>query len=104
MVTALAELDPTLSDDAVIATQICILIATQDDGTPLDPTSFGEEDVIKLWIDLGQEHLEGVLWLETQPSPSESQPNDEPLLDLTWDIREFHLDQLGGCLGLSTWR
>ena len=42
MVTALVELDPALSDDAVIVTQICVLIATQGDGNPWDPTSFGE--------------------------------------------------------------
>ena len=27
----------------------------------MDPTSFGEEDVIELCVGLGQEHLEGVL-------------------------------------------
>ena len=63
MGTASAELDPTLSDDTVIVTQICILIASQGDDTPLDPTSFREEDAIKLCVGLGQEHLEGVLWV-----------------------------------------
>ena len=39
MPTALAELDVTLSNDAVIVTQICILITTHGDGTTLNPTS-----------------------------------------------------------------
>ena len=60
-VTILVELDLPLGNDAAIATQMCILIATQGDGTPLDPTSFGEEDTIKMSIGLGQEHSEGVL-------------------------------------------
>ena len=58
-VTALAELDPTLGDDAAIVTQIFRLIAIQGDGTHwILP---GEEDAIKLCIGLGQEHPEGVL-------------------------------------------
>ena len=61
IVTALVELDLSLSDDAVIVTQICTLVATQGHGTPLDPTSFGKEDTIELCIGLGQEHLEDVL-------------------------------------------
>ena len=161
-VTTSAELDPTLSDDAAIVTRICKLIATWDNGTPLDPTPFGEEHAIEMCISLGQEHLEGVLWasdtetviafssdlsmmaamqcfaavttlhdkliwlciwppqlcrsgttllpwlaalwyyssacqgeeVETQPSSSKPWPHDEPLLDLTWDIRELCLDQL----------
>ena len=36
--------------------------------------------------------------VETQPSPSKSQPDDEPQLDLTWDIWELHLDQLSEAL------
>ena len=157
--TASVELDPTLNDDAVIATPICILITTWDNGTPFDPTSFGQEDAIELCVGLGQEHLEGVLWasdtetviafssspmmaasqcfavamtwndelvwlhicpptivqvrdyiaatsrhpcgtlaptlgeeVETQPSCSMPYPSDEPLSDLTLDIRELHLD------------
>ena len=56
-------MDPTLGDNTEIANQICILVATQCNGTPLCPTSFGEEDVVKMCIGLGQEHPEGVLWL-----------------------------------------
>ena len=40
-----------------------MLVTVQGDATPLVPISFGEEDVIELCIGLGQEHLEGVLWL-----------------------------------------
>ena len=61
MVTTSAELDPTLSDNAAIATQIWELVASLGNGNPLDPTSFGEEDVIELCIGLGQEHSKGVL-------------------------------------------
>ena len=32
--------------------------------------------------------------VETQPSPSKPHPDDEPHMDLTWDIRELSLDQL----------
>ena len=62
-VTTLAELVSALGNDAVIATWICILITTWGDGSPLDPTSFGEEDAIGLCVGLGQEHPEGVLWV-----------------------------------------
>ena len=63
MVTTSVELDQTLGDDTEIANWICILVATQGDGTPLCPTSFKEEDVVELCIGLGQEHPEGVLQL-----------------------------------------
>ena len=42
---------------------ICILAATQGDGTSLCPDSFQEENIVKLCIGLGQAHPEGVLWL-----------------------------------------
>ena len=61
--TALAEIELTLGDDAVIVTQIHILVSTQGDCTPLDPSSFREEDRIELCMGLGQEHLDGVLWI-----------------------------------------
>ena len=37
--------------------------ATQGDGTLLGPNSFKEQDVVKLWIGLGQEHPDGLLQL-----------------------------------------
>ena len=54
IVTTSVELDPTLSNNAAITTQICILIATQGDDTPLDPTYFREKDAIELCIALGK--------------------------------------------------
>ena len=62
-VTALAEIDPTLGDDTMIANWICIPVAIQGDGTPMDPTSFREEDTMKLCVSFGQEHPEDVLQL-----------------------------------------
>ena len=58
MATTSAEMDLTLVDDPTIANWICILVATRGSGTPLGPTSFGEEDAIKLCVGLGQEHCE----------------------------------------------
>ena len=63
MVTALAEMDLTLCDDTDIGNRICILVATQGDVTPLNPSSFQEESVIELCMGLGQEHPEGVICL-----------------------------------------
>ena len=60
-VTALAEIDPTLGDDSVIANYICIQVATWGNGMLLDSTSYGQEDAIELCIGLGQEYPEGVL-------------------------------------------
>ena len=66
-VTALAEMDPSLGDDTEIANQISILVAIQGNGTLLSPTSFKEENTLKLYVGLGQEHAEGVLQpLETK--------------------------------------
>ena len=62
-VTTLVEMDPTLDDDTEIANQICILFATQGNGTLLCPSSFKEEAAVKLCIGLGQEHPGGVLQL-----------------------------------------
>ena len=56
MATALAETDPTMSDDIDIRNQIYILVTTQGDGTQLGPSSFKEQDVVKLHIGLGQKH------------------------------------------------
>ena len=60
--TTLAEIDPTLGDEIDIGNQICILVTTWGDSTPLGPTSFEEEDV-KLCVRLGQEHPDCVLQL-----------------------------------------
>ena len=61
MVTALAEMDPTLCDGIDIVNQICILAATWDDGTQLSSSSFKEENLVNLCIGLGQEHPGSVL-------------------------------------------
>ena len=63
MATASVEMDLALGDNTKIANQICLLVTTCGDGTPLGPTPFGEEDTIKVCIGLGQEHPEGVLQL-----------------------------------------
>ena len=63
MVTTSAEIDLTLGDDTKIGNQICILVATQGNGTPLCPSSFKEENTVELFVGLGQEHQEGVLQL-----------------------------------------
>ena len=63
MATNSAEMDPTLHDDTEMANQICLLVVTQGDGTPLCPTFFNKEDAVKLCVGLGQEHPEGVLQL-----------------------------------------
>ena len=63
IVTTSVEIDPTRGKDTEIVNQICILVGIWGNGTPLHPTSFGEEDVITLCLGLGQEHLEGMLWL-----------------------------------------
>ena len=56
-------MDPTLCNDINIGIQICILVVTWDNSTPLCPRSFKEEDVVMLCIGLGQEHPEDVPWL-----------------------------------------
>ena len=61
--TALAVRDQTLGDGLEIANHICILVATQGVGTPFSPSSFQEEDMVKLCMGLDQVHLEGLLWL-----------------------------------------
>ena len=63
MMTASVEMDMTLGEDNEIGNQICILVATQGNGTPLCPSSFKEEDAVSLCTGLGQEHPKGVLWL-----------------------------------------
>ena len=63
MVTTSAEMDPTLGDDTEIVNQICVLVTSWGDGTPLCPTSCKEEDAVKLCVGLGQEHPAGVLQL-----------------------------------------
>ena len=62
-VTPSVEMDPTLGDEIDTGNQICILVATQGDDTPLCPSSFKEEDVFELCIGVGQEHPGGVLKL-----------------------------------------
>ena len=67
MVTASAEMDPTLCNDIDIGNQICILVATQGNSTLLNPSSFKEDNAVELCIGLGQEHPEGVcLLLDTE--------------------------------------
>ena len=63
MATTSVEIYLTLGDDTVIANQICVLVTTQSNSTPLDPTSFREEDMIEHFIGLGWEQLEGMLQL-----------------------------------------
>ena len=62
-VTALVMCDPTLGDEHEITNCMCVLAATQGNGSPLHPNSFQEEDIVKLCIGLGQVHPEGMLWL-----------------------------------------
>ena len=52
MVTAWVEMDLTLGDDTEIANWICVLVATWGDGTLFSPTSFREDNVIELCIEL----------------------------------------------------
>ena len=63
IVTTLVVRDLTLSNQLEIVNCICILVATQGDGTPFSPDSFQEEDMVELCIGLGQAHPEVVLWL-----------------------------------------
>ena len=63
MVTTSVKMGPTLGDDIDIRNQICMLVATWSDGTPLGPSSFTEQDVVQLCIRLGQEHSKGMLQL-----------------------------------------
>ena len=62
--TALAEMDPTLGNKIDIGNKICVLVAIQGDNTPLCPSPFKEEDVLKSCIGVGQEHPECVLKLQ----------------------------------------
>ena len=55
--------DLTLDDELKIVNHICILAATQSDGTLFHPNSFQEEDIVELCIGLGQAHHKGVLQL-----------------------------------------
>ena len=45
-----------------------VLILTRSDGTPFDPASIQEEDIIELCIELGQTHPKGVLWYSVTES------------------------------------
>ena len=63
MATTLENGDSILGDEMDIGGQICILVATQGDATPLCPSSFKEEDILKLCIGIGQEPPEDVLIL-----------------------------------------
>ena len=62
-VTTLAVRDLTLGNELQIANHICILVATQGNGTLFNPNSFQEEDAVQLCIGLCQVQPEGVLWL-----------------------------------------
>ena len=62
-VTNLVVCDLTLGNEHETANHICILVATQGNGTPFPHDSFQEEDVVELCMGFGQENLEGVLWL-----------------------------------------
>ena len=53
----------TLGNEHEIANHICILVATQSDGTPFPHYSFQEEDLMELCMGLGQAHMDCVLWL-----------------------------------------
>ena len=55
--------DLTPGNKLEITNCTCILVATQDNGFLFHPDSFQEEDVVELYIGLGQAHPEGVLWL-----------------------------------------
>ena len=63
ILTALAEMDPTLGDNIDIRKQICVLVTTRGDSTLLDHSSFNKQDVVELCVGLDQEHPEGVLQL-----------------------------------------
>ena len=62
VITSVAH-DLTLGDEHEIANSTCILVATQNHGTPFPHDSFQEEDLVELHVGLGQEHPEGVLQL-----------------------------------------
>ena len=57
-VTASVVRDLTLIDKLEIMNHICILAATQSDGTHFCPDSFQEEDMVELCVGLGQAHPE----------------------------------------------
>ena len=61
--TASAEIGPTLCNNINIGYQVCVLVATWGNDIALNPSSFQEENVIESCRGLGQEHLEGVVWL-----------------------------------------
>ena len=61
MATVLVACDPTLGNDHDLVNCICILVATHGDGTLFSHDSFQEEDLVELWVGLGQAHMYGVL-------------------------------------------
>ena len=82
--TTLAEPDLTLGDDDKIANQICMLVATHTDGTPLCPTSFYQEDAVAMCEGLNQKHLKGVLWLRDIETVLVFQSNFEMMATMHW--------------------
>ena len=51
--TASVDVDLTLDNKMDIGSRICILVATQGDASPLCPSSFKEEDMLKLCVGVG---------------------------------------------------
>ena len=62
-VIVVVEMDLTLGNDIDIGNQICILVATQGDGTLLGPSSLKEQHIVELCIRIDQKHPKGVLQL-----------------------------------------
>ena len=85
IVTALVVQDQTLGGEPKIANCICILVATQGNGTPFPHKSFQEEDLVELCVGFGQAHLEDVLQL------SESKAVLAFQLPLKWWLQQVSL-------------
>ena len=55
--------DSNVGDEHEIVNHICILVATQGNGTLFPHNSIQEEDLVAVCIALRQTHMESVLWL-----------------------------------------
>ena len=67
-------------DEVELLNCMCVLVLTRSDGTLFNATSIQEEDIIELWIQLGQTHPKGVLWYSVAESVVLFQSMDEMLV------------------------
>ena len=63
--TALAARDHIQNDVADLSNYMCLFILTNGEGTLFNASSILEKDIIKICIQLGHTHPEGVLWYST---------------------------------------